>query len=41
MVALWAYDSKALLISLSTIYALLCIATTYYGYWATVKNPTD
>ena len=41
MVCLWAYDSKALLISLSTIYALLCVATTYFGYLATVKNPTD
>ena len=41
MVCLWAYESKPLLITLSTAYAILCIGTAYYGYLATVKNPTD
>jgi hypothetical protein len=41
MVCLWAYESKALLIALSTAYAILSIGTAYYGYLATVKNPTD
>lgn len=41
MVCLWAYDSKGLLIALSTGYAILSIGTAYYGYLSTVKNPTD
>ena len=41
MVCLWAYDSKGLLIALSTGYAILSLGTAYYGYLSTVKNPTD
>lgn len=41
MVCLWAYDSKGLLIALSTGYAILTIGTAYYGYISTAKNPTD
>ena len=41
MVCLSAYNSSNIIIALYTVFTLIMIATTYYGYLATKCNPTD